>query len=276
MEKCEIIEALNYSIDFSLDTLNVSSIHRHSLPADCTDTTMAPKVSSSELTKESIADLLTQNNAKIVADLKQTITSEINKAVGTIKTDLAVVKTDVSSHTTKIGLLEARCASLETEVRSLRATEARNIAQISSELEDRRRRACNIMILGALESNSENQAENLQIDRENTFKVLVYWAPELQPDDICFLTRLGKRSPQKPRPLKIVLSNPEFAKKIFKGSKLAPAPGIKIVNDLTPAQKQELEDLRVKLQALNDDTKTIRYIRGTPQIAPKPGNANRQ
>lgn len=87
MEKCEIIEALNYSIDFSLDTLNVSSIHRHTLPADCTDTTMAPKVSSSELTKESIADLLTQNNAKIVADLKQTITSEINKAVGTIKTD---------------------------------------------------------------------------------------------------------------------------------------------------------------------------------------------
>lgn len=100
MDKCEIVDFLSQSSDYSFDQLNVSSIFgRQSQylqpigstePLGSTAVTMAsPKASattvSANVTMEDMRALLAENNATILADMKKAYTAELNKALAPVK-----------------------------------------------------------------------------------------------------------------------------------------------------------------------------------------------
>ena len=96
---CEVVESLsdliNYSLDYSIEQLNASSIDRrptlptHSfgliVPPGLATGAMASTPNPSEVTMEGIKALLAENNITILTDMKKAYTTELNRALGPIR-----------------------------------------------------------------------------------------------------------------------------------------------------------------------------------------------
>ncbi|KAK9754638.1 hypothetical protein QE152_g1166 [Popillia japonica] len=136
-----------------------------------------------------------------------------------------------------------------------------NMVNIIEELQDRQARESNIIIFNLSKSNNPNQEET-----ENVIKILNSIDNTVNVTNLQ-LTRLGKFTHEKKRPIKVTLFSKADVLKILKNKKKTDST-IKIQADLTLMQRQYLVELRSKLSDLNKSgaNKTIRYIRGKPQI----------
>lgn len=267
MARCEIVEDLDCSTDTPLSTLNLSSIYRRSFDAS----------SAMAVSRADLAELLQASNDKLAADLKKSFKTQfdrVEKSINEIKHDLSALRNKVSDTETRIDLLDAKCVEMETDIARARGTNTFDLTHVVSEIEDRNRRSNNLLLLGLAEES--DVAANPTPDKDRVIQILSSILSTNSTIDIHLVVRLGKKIPQKNRPIKIILSSPTIVKDILKKTRIKPIAGLKFVNDLTILQKKELTDLRSQLEAKGDDSQTIRYIRGRPCIAPKLGNGTRQ
>ncbi|KAJ8980532.1 hypothetical protein NQ317_008329 [Molorchus minor] len=144
-----------------------------------------------------------------------------------------------------------------------------NMEDVISEIIDRQSRATNVIIFNVNESSNNTKVGRLQDDREAVINILEDYA--VDKTDLK-LFRLGKISPNKMRPIKLTLKSAEEAKYILR-NKLVKTPGIKIVADQTKAQQEYFKKVRADLLALEDNTKTIKFINNKPTIVNKQLNA---
>lgn len=177
----------------------------------------------------------------------------------------------------KCAAMETKTSTLSTEVNQLKEMNIRQNSEIVAELEERRKRECNVLILGCAETNASEAQAQLAMDREAATQILSTIVADISPGDVIRLHRLGRKQQGKIRPLKVTLSSARLTRQVLGKAKSAPA-GIKIACDRTPNQQAELTLLRGELaqRQADDPNLTIRYINSVPKIVKRQGNGSRQ
>lgn len=142
-----------------------------------------------------------------------------------------------------------------------------NPEEIIRELNMRKKRESNVIILNATESKKGSGNDRLNDDKSLISTIL---PTELGNITEFKLKRLGKPSAGKNRPLLLETKSASIAKSILKSKPARDTdPPIRFKPDLTKAQQNHLNSLRSQLDSLNKSgvtDKTIKYINGVPKI----------
>lgn len=120
------------------------------------------------------------------------------------------------------------------------------------------------MMFNMPEPNGNNIKSKISEDIASAKNIL---ANIIEPNKIKKVIRVG-RIGANPRPVKIIFESNDDVLHILKNVRAIDTHGIKVTSDLTPHQKTYLDNLRKDLESrkANGENKTIKYIRGTPQI----------
>ncbi|KOB68204.1 Uncharacterized protein OBRU01_12046 [Operophtera brumata] len=147
----------------------------------------------------------------------------------------------------------------------------RDTSALLEEIVDRERRATNVIIVGVKESDSELGTDRKKHDETVVKKMLFDVSNGCDYlDKVVAVQRLGPRDSgnAKPRPVKVVMRSRENAIWILKNKSRA-MNGVRIYDDKTPLQRQELgklrETLRERVEKGEPDL-TIKYVKGIPKI----------
>lgn len=163
--------------------------------------------------------------------------------------------------------IEQRLVELETrpaESAALNSVSPATIESILAEGRERERRSHHVVAF-KLEEATDNQSDAQRIS--DLFAAIDPAIPLPR-----FVRRIGKISAEKIRPLLLVYSSTDEARKVLKFKEAVKLKGIDLKNDLTRGQLQHLKDLRNELEKKVNDGNTdltIKYIRGTPAIVSK-------
>lgn len=141
-----------------------------------------------------------------------------------------------------------------------------HVSEIIDELQDRQSRESNIIMFNLEEVAESDPKKRNEIESGKIASIISSIDDSINTSGIRF-ARLGKFLQGKQRPIKITLSSKSDVLKVLKKKRIINIP-VKIHGDLTPMQRQHLSDLRAQLDELNrkGGNKTIKYIRGKPQI----------
>lgn len=146
---------------------------------------------------------------------------------------------------------------------------------IISEINERNRRASNILVFNVKESSSQSREQRINHDIQQSSEIIKKIAPEVRTENIRVF-RLGTVEGQKDRPLKIMLSSATDALAILKGkNRLGRDSGIVIRSDQTPLQRDYLKGLQQTLEVRKKNGEqdlTIKYKNGVPEIMKLPKN----
>lgn len=143
-----------------------------------------------------------------------------------------------------------------------------NYDSFLSEIEDRKQRAKNIMVYNIPEQSGGNDLNKADSDKEVTKEII---ATVSEVSKIKKVIRVGKTG-EKPRPLKVILDNPQTALLVLRNKSKISHPSAKISADLTLNQRNHLKKLRNQLEKRISDGEanlTIKYVRGVPKIVDK-------
>lgn len=129
--------------------------------------------------------------------------------------------------------------------------------ELIEECVDRSIRAANVIVFNVPESKDNND-----VDQVNDVLEQIDPSAVACPDDV---TRFGKSTQNKPRPIKITFRKTEMAKMVLrksstlKGTKFS---NIIISNDRTPAQQEYYRNLKIELteRINNGENLTIKYL----------------
>lgn len=141
-----------------------------------------------------------------------------------------------------------------------------NSETLVTEIEERKRRAKNLIVYNIKESNKTNSADRLEEEKNIVIKAI---------SDICDINttniklgRIGKYAADKTRPLKVTLTTEDDVIKVLKNKNKTDS-NIKFASDKTKMQQKFLHEVITKLNDLKSNgilNKTIKYIRGIPTI----------
>ncbi|KAG7211694.1 hypothetical protein KM043_010944 [Ampulex compressa] len=144
-----------------------------------------------------------------------------------------------------------------------------DVNECIAELGQRNKRAKHIIIHGAPES-TETTAEAIRKHDQLTALNVIR---QILPEDYTVRTmRLGKRTNQSPRLLRVIFGSADEARSILKNKGRYTGP-YKITDDKTPMELAYLSRLRSQLGDLNSNggpKSTIKYINGVPKIVNLP------
>lgn len=233
---------------------------------DCT----APDTSTSNTLLSKIDDLLSKfSSLATKAEL-----SNINEGIQDIKADLIHLNQKIDS-------FEPRLLKLEEVVEGLQA-DRENVKTDSSfenmfeELNDRKRRACNVIVHGLKESKSTSSSVIRKHDLDLVEQIMKEAGLNIRAANTsCF--RIGKNAKDKPRPLKICMPSESDAISMFRNfnPRNATDEALKDINlnrDRTLRERQHLFGLRETLKnriETGDSDWTIKYINNIPKIVKK-------
>ncbi|CAG5096684.1 Protein of unknown function [Cotesia congregata] len=161
--------------------------------------------------------------------------------------------------------LEKKITDIEKQLVSVKSGSA-DQNEIISELNERKKRESEVIIINVLESKKPPGVDRRQEDVEIIKTLIPPDISNLLPD--IKLRRLGKPTQGKTRPVLLYTPSSKVARAIIK-SKPATETNIKFKFSLTQAQQQHLSTLRAELDELaeNEDiNETIKYINGVPKI----------
>ena len=153
-----------------------------------------------------------------------------------------------------------------------------DIESLYAEFHEREKRSKNVIIYGIMEDTKLKTRERLIKDRQTVTSII----KEITSDDCVVSTmRLGDvfwtlqnkdlpiSSTNKPRPIKVVLQNADFAIKVLKNKKKYEGEA-KIGADRTIMQREYMKNLINQLNIATDNginkNKYIKYVNGVPKI----------
>lgn len=140
---------------------------------------------------------------------------------------------------------------------------------ILEEIVERERRASNVILVGIKESDSDNSSTRKLYDESNVNKILLDINDGRDyAEKVVTVIRLGRREDGKHRPIKVVLKSRQDAVWILKNKSKANKE-VRVYDDKTPKQREELMQLRETLKIRQDNGEaglTIKYVKGAPKI----------
>lgn len=174
--------------------------------------------------------------------------------------------------------------SLQEDIKSLKKSEMNGSSsnlefeEIISEIEERNKRMCNIMVFGVKEQdNSGSPMEKIKKDKTFLTEMIEMLSTEISMDNIKPL-RLGKYAQDKIRPIKIELTSEAQVNTIIRqGKKLKTNPKFKnifVAPDRTPRQISYYKEVKNKLieRQQQGENCYIKYTNGIPKIVSSPLN----
>lgn len=187
-----------------------------------------------------------------------------------ISCKLSSLETRVSTIEDRLNDMEVRVADIEQKEPASKSSPEETIAEIN----DRSRRAHNLLVYNLPESSSTAAAVRMDKDMLELRKLLNLFAPDLSSEFKCY--RVGRPQKDKIRPLKIIFTCAEHPKvlmsKFNKDDLIKAFPsfsGVTLSRDRTDRERQYLNQLRLDLEkrAQNGEVGlTIKYFNGVPSI----------
>lgn len=208
--------------------------------------------------QENITEIKTQIN-----DIKSWSTN-IKSEQNNIKTKIISLEKKVCLNENKLKSLESSLTTFATPTPTGNKLQANE--QLIREIQDRRDREKNIIIVGLPEQNSETSEERYSKDETEVMRIT-----SLLDDDIpkpIKVIRIGKYNPAKDRRIKVCYDKLGPAKQLLRHKSKLPE-NIKIFSDQTPAQQKYLQTLKEELTRRSNEGEsdlTIKYINGMPKI----------
>lgn len=204
--------------------------------------------------------------------------AKIDKVIEEVdKLNQSIVRLDerVSSNEDRIKIIEKK---LEADVLSDNFAPEDTIAEIN----ERKRRASNIMIYNLVESTNSNTEIKVKHDFDLVTKLLTPCLSNFSQDGIK-VYRVGKKQPNKARPLKIILRSELDVRKIL--SNFSPETAtetdpyfesVKLARDKTPRELAHIKKMKAELEdrkSRGERNITIRYRNNIPAIVKLTKNA---
>lgn len=142
-----------------------------------------------------------------------------------------------------------------------------HIIETLSEMEDRKIRSKNVIMFEVPESSSDLSFNGMSEDMKSVADVIkeIQGANELQ---ISRVYRLGRKVPDKVRPLKVEFKNSDQAKYVMMNKGKVPKE-IKVKRDLTLSQRREIAELWKEVEerrGKGEDNLTVRFVNSFPRI----------
>lgn len=181
----------------------------------------------------------------------------------------------------KVQELQKEVKDLRDEVKQLKESKA-NIGvygqlspeEIVNEINERQKRASNVIIYNLKESVCESYEQKLADDK-NTVVQIINNLADVDTNSIKVF-RLGRPNPENVRPIKVLLNNSSDVLKILKNKINAPE-GIRVMSDQTKLQQDFFKSVKNKLnemEAQGITDKTIKFLSGIPTIVTKKEQKN--
>lgn len=200
-------------------------------------------------------------------DIKSTteyLTEEQNK----LKTDLLSIQKSNITLQNRIEKLESSIREYDHNTSSTETgTKMETCENIITELNERSFRSRNLLISGIPEATSTDQMDRQIEDKNSSWKILRNINPDC-PEPIKVF-RVGKRHPDKIRPVKVCFGTQEPAIYILRNKSKLKNYDNKIFSDQTPKQQAYMKCLKEELEARSKRGETnliIKYVKGIPKI----------
>ncbi len=140
------------------------------------------------------------------------------------------------------------------------------------EVKDQESRKCNIILHNVTEKQSDNEEERTKHDREQLKELGKVCKESIKKEDLVQMKRLGKRNPNKPRPLLVEFKDEEkkhgLMSNLVNLSKASEGlRKISVRHDLTKEQRDEEKKLREEAKKMEAEDKSGEFdyrIRGPP------------
>lgn len=190
--------------------------------------------------------------------------SDVMKSIGNCTDVLEELRT-------KITLLEEENKKLKDHIESLKNNKSNagmeyGYEDVIEEIEERQKRANNILISNVKESNSISRENRLEDDKVKVKDILQ--GVEVDLTDIKVF-RMGKYLPSKSRLIKVVFKKREDAVMVLKNKNKIKVPSIQIFGDQTNKQRQYFQKIKSQLEEIKsngDNSKTIKFVNNVPKI----------
>ncbi|XP_046662827.1 uncharacterized protein LOC124355712 [Homalodisca vitripennis] len=181
----------------------------------------------------------------------------VNDGIAKIKNDLKEIHRKLNEFEPRLKSTEDRLDIIEEKINGIGDREFKEIIpeDIISELNDRTRRARNVLVYNIPENRSTNNRARISHDKSLMVKLIQVVSLDIGTNDIKVL-RLGKPNKDKQRPIKLIFheeaearrSNELFSKDLVAEADVA-FTDISISRDRTPRERQRLKSLRAELDA---------------------------
>lgn len=246
-------------------------------------------VESNEHIMKSMQENITEVRTQMLQmkESNEKTTTLLRNDVIELKTELSKIKKsspnmstehkDIQSHFTrleakvdsKIKLLEDNFSKIKMPSQTTSSLTENQLClneQLVQEIQDRRNREKNIIIVGLPEPIAANDEER-RLKDETEVQKIISLMDENTPKPIKTF-RIGKYTTHKSRSIKVCFDSLQTAKNILRNKNKTPET-IKIFSDQTPAQQKFLKTLQEELAVRTNNGEndiTIKYIHGTPKI----------
>lgn len=143
-----------------------------------------------------------------------------------------------------------------------------NVEPAILEMQERERRACNLLIFGLSECKEDKREQRMAKERQ-TVVGLISQLSEDSPVDQIKQYRIGKYDVDRVRPVKVVFPSKEEAIKVLRVKNKLSSQGVYIKYDQTPSQRAFLKDLMAELHRREQSGErdiAISYYNGIPKI----------
>lgn len=242
--------------------------------------TVKTEITDLKASHEEIKIIFNNNIADISSQMQdiKSATTKMSLEHVHIKTQLTQLETKINNGEKKIDLLETDLNKLKISPAS--ETQNKQICtneQIIREVQERKKRENNIIIMGIAENDSSNIQERHIQDENQVLQIISQIITNIPKPAKIF--RIGKYSPGKSRKIKVCFDKPDTALLLLKSREKLPS-NIKIFSDQTPAQLKYYLHIKEVLnhRIANGETDIkIKYVNGTPTIIKTlPKNSNQQ
>lgn len=217
---------------------------------------------------EQTTSLITSNVAEISAqiqDVKST-TAKIVSDHDNIKSQISHIEIKVSNSEDKIKMLETDYKELKLNPQSTETNQLCVNEKIICEVQDRKKRENNIIIVGIPELSSTNTQERILKDESDVLNITTKVNENIPKPKKIY--RIGKYDAGKMRKIKACYDTPEPAMLLLRNKEKLP-DSIKIYSDQTPAQQKYFMAIKDELTRRTESGEldlTIKYINGVPSI----------
>lgn len=236
-------------------------------------------------TKGSPMQTMSDQIAKILTHMSKLPTRDevaaISGGISEIKTDLKEIQKKLSDFEPRLKMTEDRLDVIEEKINSALppigsvATAGTAPEDIIAELNERRRRAQNVLVYNVPEKRSPDTKARISHDRTLMEKLIQGLSQDIDSKAVKVL-RLGRQNKDKVRPVKLVFCNDNearaFSEHFSKETVVALDEAfvdISISRDKTLQERQHLMKLRSELNTRTGNGEknlTIKYRNGIPQV----------
>lgn len=146
------------------------------------------------------------------------------------------------------------------------------VEEILEEIQDRKHRECNLMIYKVIESKSTQVSVRVEADKLKVLEIVKLLCAEVKEEDLLKVNRVGVKTSDKMRPIKVTMSSSGLVGNILRRAYLLKDTEFSISSDRTKLQRDYFMRIKEEFRArLDNNEKNIqlKFVHGIPKILSK-------